>query len=79
MNLNSSSVFQWMSHDYQYQKCAEILLLRPGREGKPSYGRATKQYKCRMCMAQQATETSCTKESIQKEPKLLTGEIVMNK
>lgn len=70
MNLNSSSVFQWMSHDYQDEKCAEILLLRPGTEGKPSYGRAIKQHKCRVCMAQQATETTCTKESIQKELEL---------
>lgn len=72
MNLSSSNLFQWMPCDYQDQKPAEILFLRPGREAKPSYvgARATKQYKCRACTAQQATETACKKESIQKEPEL---------
>lgn len=68
MNLSSSSIFQWMFHDYQDQKPAEILFLRPGRKAKPSYGGAwaTKQYECRACVAQQATETVCTKKSIQR-------------
>lgn len=56
MRVNEPQFFQWMSRDYEDQKCAEILFSDLGEKENPLMGEDLNiKHKCRACTAQQAT------------------------